>query len=116
MAYLKGVAAFVGPGCTLALDPVARLAGYWNIPILTGKRKTITKQSTLCLPLSFLIIALPCQYRAYLYYGVLTAQWVDLSIIINTSSTYYLYFVILITIIIIKSYSTDLMIKLQSRS
>ncbi|KAK2153540.1 hypothetical protein LSH36_293g01000 [Paralvinella palmiformis] len=36
MAYLKGVAAFVGPGCTLALDPVARLAGYWNIPILTG--------------------------------------------------------------------------------
>ncbi len=39
MYYNDKVIAFVGPGCTYALDPVARLAGYWNIPIITGKTK-----------------------------------------------------------------------------
>ena len=36
LVFVDDVAAFIGPGCTYALDPVARLAGYWNIPIVTG--------------------------------------------------------------------------------
>ena len=35
--HKEGVIGLVGPGCTYALDPVARLAAYWNIPIVTGK-------------------------------------------------------------------------------
>jgi len=30
------VIAFIGPACAFALEPVARLASYWNIPIITG--------------------------------------------------------------------------------
>lgn len=36
MKYTKGVDAFLGPGCTEALDPVGRLAGFWNKPVVTG--------------------------------------------------------------------------------
>lgn len=28
--------AFVGPACGLALDPVARMAAHWNIPVFTS--------------------------------------------------------------------------------
>ncbi|ELT87878.1 hypothetical protein CAPTEDRAFT_108671 [Capitella teleta] len=34
--YKEGVSSFVGPGCSTALDPVARMAAYWNRPIATG--------------------------------------------------------------------------------
>lgn len=30
------VSAFIGPACSLALDSVARMASYWNVPILTA--------------------------------------------------------------------------------
>ena len=41
--YLKnGATFFVGPGCTSALESVAKLANYWNIPICTaGGRSTV---------------------------------------------------------------------------
>ena len=34
--YLRKVSAFIGPSCSLALDPVARMASYWNVPIFTA--------------------------------------------------------------------------------
>lgn len=34
--YLRRVTAFVGPACGLALDPVARMASHWNIPVFTS--------------------------------------------------------------------------------
>ena len=34
--YQYNIAALIGPGCAYALDPVARMAGYWNLPIVTG--------------------------------------------------------------------------------
>ncbi len=34
--YLREVSVFIGPACSFALDPVARMASYWNVPILTG--------------------------------------------------------------------------------
>lgn len=34
--YEEKVTALIGPSCTYALDPVARLAAFWNIPIITG--------------------------------------------------------------------------------
>ena len=34
--YLRKVSAFIGPSCSLALDPVARMASYWNVPVFTA--------------------------------------------------------------------------------
>ncbi|XP_071439593.1 atrial natriuretic peptide receptor 1 isoform X2 [Hetaerina americana] len=36
MHYMANVIAFIGPACAFALEPVARLAAYWNRPIITG--------------------------------------------------------------------------------
>ncbi|XP_066996048.1 atrial natriuretic peptide receptor 1 [Anabrus simplex] len=36
MHFLNKVIAFIGPACAFALEPVARLAAYWNTPIITG--------------------------------------------------------------------------------
>ncbi|XP_060517120.1 atrial natriuretic peptide receptor 1 [Cylas formicarius] len=36
MHFISDVVAFVGPACLFALEPVARLAAYWNTPIITG--------------------------------------------------------------------------------
>ena len=34
--YTKKVDVFIGPACSLALDSVARMASYWNVPIMTA--------------------------------------------------------------------------------
>ena len=34
--YLRKVDVFIGPSCSMALDPVARMASYWNVPIFTA--------------------------------------------------------------------------------
>lgn len=34
--YTRGVTAFVGPACSLALKTVARMSSYWNVPVLTA--------------------------------------------------------------------------------
>lgn len=36
MYFRENVIAFIGPACAFALEPVARLADYWNVPIITG--------------------------------------------------------------------------------
>ncbi|GLH12694.1 Guanylate cyclase, partial [Gryllus bimaculatus] len=36
MHFKDNVVAFIGPACAFALEPVARLAAYWNTPIITG--------------------------------------------------------------------------------
>lgn len=36
MHFQDNVIAFIGPACAFALEPVARLAAYWNSPIITG--------------------------------------------------------------------------------
>ncbi|GJQ80785.1 hypothetical protein Trydic_g9376 [Trypoxylus dichotomus] len=36
MHFRDDVIAFIGPACMFALEPVARLAAYWNTPIITG--------------------------------------------------------------------------------
>ena len=36
MHFMHDVIAFIGPACAFALEPVARLADYWNTPIITG--------------------------------------------------------------------------------
>lgn len=33
--YTRGLNALLGPSCTRGLEPVARMAAYWNIPICT---------------------------------------------------------------------------------
>ncbi|XP_061182968.1 atrial natriuretic peptide receptor 1-like [Saccostrea echinata] len=35
MYYVGNVSAFIGPGCSAAVDVVGRMASYWNYPILT---------------------------------------------------------------------------------
>ncbi|OTF73711.1 hypothetical protein BLA29_006236, partial [Euroglyphus maynei] len=34
--YTGHVSAFIGPICSLALDPVSRMASYWNVPVFTS--------------------------------------------------------------------------------
>lgn len=34
--YTGHVSAFFGPICSLALDPVSRMASYWNVPVFTS--------------------------------------------------------------------------------
>lgn len=34
--YLSKVNVFIGPVCTFALDAVARMASYWNVPLFTA--------------------------------------------------------------------------------
>nr|XP_027204126.1 atrial natriuretic peptide receptor 1-like [Dermatophagoides pteronyssinus] len=34
--YTGHVSAFLGPICSLALDPVSRMASYWNVPVFTS--------------------------------------------------------------------------------
>lgn len=34
--FKKDVIAFIGPACAFALEPVAKLASYWKVPIITG--------------------------------------------------------------------------------
>ncbi|KAI1289818.1 Receptor-type guanylate cyclase gcy-8 [Halotydeus destructor] len=34
--YQDGVSAFIGPACSMALDSVARMAAYWNVPLFTA--------------------------------------------------------------------------------
>lgn len=36
MHFRDNAIAFIGPACAFALEPVARLAAYWNSPIITG--------------------------------------------------------------------------------
>lgn len=36
MHFRANVIAFIGPACAFALEPVAKLAAYWNTPIITG--------------------------------------------------------------------------------
>lgn len=36
MHFRDEVIAFIGPSCAFALEPVARLAAFWNTPIITG--------------------------------------------------------------------------------
>ena len=35
--YRENIIALIGPACAYALDGVARMAAFWNIPIITGK-------------------------------------------------------------------------------
>lgn len=42
MHFKDDVIAFIGPACAFALEPVARLAAYWNTPIITGMGDQVT--------------------------------------------------------------------------
>lgn len=43
MHFKQDVIAFIGPACAFALEPVARLAAYWNTPIITGMVFDVTR-------------------------------------------------------------------------
>jgi Receptor family ligand binding region len=46
MHFIDNVIAFIGPACAFALEPVARLAGYWNTPIITGMGDQVSLRMT----------------------------------------------------------------------
>lgn len=46
MYYVDKVIAFIGPACAFALEPVARLAAFWNLPIITGMGDQVSKQKS----------------------------------------------------------------------
>lgn len=45
MHFRDEVIAFIGPSCAFALEPVARLAAYWNTPIITGMGDQVYKEN-----------------------------------------------------------------------
>lgn len=47
MHFRDDVIAFIGPACAFALEPVARLAAYWNTPIITGMGDQVIKLQSL---------------------------------------------------------------------
>ncbi|XP_046661172.1 atrial natriuretic peptide receptor 1 isoform X2 [Homalodisca vitripennis] len=47
MHFRDDVIAFIGPACAFALEPVARLAAYWNTPIITGMGDQPPSEGTL---------------------------------------------------------------------
>lgn len=46
MHFKDDVIAFIGPACAFALEPVARLASYWNTPVITGMGDQVRGLST----------------------------------------------------------------------
>ncbi|XP_039759155.1 receptor-type guanylate cyclase gcy-28 [Pararge aegeria] len=52
MHFKDDVIAFVGPACAFALEPVARLAAYWNTPIITGMGDQPPSEGELSAPAS----------------------------------------------------------------
>lgn len=44
MHFRDSVIAYIGPACAFALEPVARLAAYWNSPIITGMGDQVSGQ------------------------------------------------------------------------
>lgn len=44
MHFRDDVIAFIGPACAFALEPVARLAAYWNTPIITGMGDQVSQE------------------------------------------------------------------------
>ncbi|XP_013162487.1 PREDICTED: atrial natriuretic peptide receptor 2 [Papilio xuthus] len=52
MHFKNDVIAFVGPACAFALEPVARLAAYWNTPIITGMGDQPPSEGELAAPAS----------------------------------------------------------------
>ncbi|XP_068620544.1 atrial natriuretic peptide receptor 1 [Battus philenor] len=52
MHFKDDVIAFVGPACAFALEPVARLAAYWNTPIITGMGDQPPSEGELAAPAS----------------------------------------------------------------
>ncbi|KAI0213822.1 Atrial natriuretic peptide receptor 3, partial [Lamellibrachia satsuma] len=83
--YKEKVVAFIGPGCTYALDPTARLASYWNVPILTGfgdsGRFRYKEHYHLLTRLAY------CQcLMRQVFMGVLDEfQWSDITLIVDRS-------------------------------
>lgn len=47
MRFRDSVIAFIGPACAFALEPVARLAAYWNLPIITGMGDQVNKRNSI---------------------------------------------------------------------
>lgn len=46
MHFRDSVIAFIGPACAFALEPVARLAAFWNSPIITGMGDQVSEHNT----------------------------------------------------------------------
>jgi Receptor family ligand binding region len=47
--FYSKVISFIGPACAFALEPVARLASYWNIPIITGMGDQVRHLTSACI-------------------------------------------------------------------
>lgn len=81
MYFKDDVIAFIGPACAFALEPVARLAAYWNLPIITGmgdqvsSRNNYNEMLNMCYPsLSWQLrkveISAPVLWPRYSFWGI----------------------------------------------
>ncbi|XP_017769679.1 PREDICTED: uncharacterized protein LOC108557603, partial [Nicrophorus vespilloides] len=54
MNFKDNVIAIIGPACMFSLEPIASLAGFWNIPIITGMGDQFPSTSELSVTSSIL--------------------------------------------------------------
>ncbi|KAK2147699.1 hypothetical protein LSH36_540g01016 [Paralvinella palmiformis] len=87
---MNDVVAFIGPGCTEALDPVARLASYWNKPIITG----MGDSGRFMLKTNYLTLTrfAYCQCRLFKVFHSVFVQfnWSDITVIMDRDHEYSL--------------------------
>ncbi|ELT92328.1 hypothetical protein CAPTEDRAFT_22212, partial [Capitella teleta] len=96
MYFRREVDAFLGPGCADALDPVGRLASYWNVPVITGssilRHRSVGDAGRFKFKENFptLTRLAYCQCRLRKVFGSILRQfnWTDLSLIYDTNDDY----------------------------
>lgn len=71
MHFKDDVIAFIGPACAFALEPVARLAAYWNTPIITGMGDQVSETSVRALLNAYP----PCLPRHSKWLSIICSAW-----------------------------------------
>ncbi|KAL5007127.1 hypothetical protein ScPMuIL_015933 [Solemya velum] len=86
--YKEGITALIGPGCSYALDAVARLATYWNIAIVTGLGDSGMFVDKTDYPTLTRLAYCQCKLRAVML-GIFTEfTWSDIALIYDIDDVF----------------------------
>ncbi|XP_069132003.1 atrial natriuretic peptide receptor 1-like [Argopecten irradians] len=86
--YRNAIDALVGPACPYALDPVARLANYWNIPVITGLGDGGMFKNKTNYPTLTRLAYCQCRLRKVLGSVFEEFQWTDVAIVYDVNDVH----------------------------